>query len=596
MNASPERPTHADFRSPPRPDGDHAPVEAGTWSLFFIAATLLVLAGLPFWVGQRVAELDDEISSVLEPARNLASDLALVQARAMARFQEYLLTGESAARRRYEDLVAVEGDIFTRLQSVLADTDLRLREPVLPLRTASSTWHLGHRDALADDAGRRGFLARVEEDQQRFDLVLRSAERLREALGEEVRRARNRMQGARGLQVSLTVGLVALALLATTTVGFLGRRLQTLVAETRTRGHDALLARREIDAILEATGDGVVGLDLDGYATSLNATGTRLLGYSEEEARGRSVHELVHGVGPAAGHPEVDCPLLEAVRLGLTEVARDDEARPRRGEPFPVRWALRPLVDGRVVRGAVLTVSDMTEVREAERALRAAVHAREQTMAVVSHDLRNPLGSVSAAAELLLDVPLPEDRQRQQLQIIQRAAERMNRLIQDLLDVARIEAGGLLVRPRSLDIVPLLREGAELMQPRIRERGLEVDVLEPGELPAVRADYDRTLQVLTNLLVNAVRHTPRGGRIELGAGLENGQVTVRVSDTGTGIPDEALPHLFDRFWRPEDSDREGVGLGLAIVKGIVEAHGGRVWVESEVGKGSTFYFTLPLAT
>jgi signal transduction histidine kinase len=249
-----------------------------------------------------------------------------------------------------------------------------------------------------------------------------------------------------------------------------------------------------------------------------------------------------------------------------------------------------------VIRGAVLTVSDMTEVREAERALRAAVHAREQTMAVVSHDLRNPLGSVSAAAELLLDVPLPEDRQRQQLQIIQRAAERMNRLIQDLLDVARIEAGGLLVRPRSLDIVPLLREGAELMQPRVRERGLEVDVLEPGELPAVRADYDRTLQVLTNLLVNAVRHTPRGGRIELGAGLENGQVTVRVSDTGAGIPDEALPHLFDRFWRPEDSDREGVGLGLAIVKGIVEAHGGRVWVESEVGKGSTFYFTLPLAT
>jgi signal transduction histidine kinase len=194
-------------------------------------------------------------------------------------------------------------------------------------------------------------------------------------------------------------------------------------------------------------------------------------------------------------------------------------------------------------------------------------------------------------------VPLSEDRRRQQLEIIQRASERMNRLIQDLLDVARIDAGGLSVRPRAIAVEPLLVEGLELMEPRLRERGLEWGIEHPDHaLPEVRADHDRILQVLSNLLVNAVRHTPRGGRITLGAEARDGEVVVRVADTGAGVPEDARAHLFDRFWRPDDSDREGAGLGLAIVKGIVEAHGGRVWLESEVGEGSSFYFSLPAAS
>lgn len=572
-----------------------SPVEAGSWTLFLIAATLLALAGLPFWVGERVAEVDAEISQVLEPARNLASELALVQARSMARFQEYLLTGEVAARRRYQDLRVREGDISTQLRDLLAGTDLRLREQVLPLLTASTTWHMGHREALDDDAGRRAFLPRVGADQERFDLVLRGSQRLRDALSAEVAQARARMQRTRSLQIGITVGLVALALLATAAVGLLGRRLQVLVAETAARRADALRARRETDAILEATGDGVIGLDLEGNATSMNRTGTRLLGYSEEFARGRSVHELVHGGdSEACGHTDEECPLREAVRLGVPEVSRDDEAVDRRGRGFPIRWSLRPLVDGRVVRGAVLTVADMTEVREAERALRDAVHARDQTMAVVSHDLRNPLGSVSAAAELLLDVPLAEDRRRQQLEIIRRAADRMDHLIQDLLDVARIEGGGLYIKAEPVALLPVLEEAVELALPLAKERGLELGLTNgDGDLLEARADQDRTLQVLSNLLVNAIRHTPRGGRVEVGAERRHHEVVLRVADTGSGIPEHDRAHLFDRFWRADESDRDGAGLGLAIVKGIVEAHGGRVWLESEVGHGSTFYFTLP---
>lgn len=578
----------------PRPQSDPAPVESGSWALLFIAASLLALAIVPFWVGQRVAAIEEEIADVLEPARAEAADLALVQARAMGRFQEYLLSGDREARRRYEGLSAEESTLFARLLDRLAGMPPAIRhEAFLPLRVASNIWHLEHRQALDSDEGRRAFLSLVEADRERYDELRFRTVNLRTALGSEFTAARMRVQRARSLQLTLTVVLVALALVATGAVAFLGRRLRVLVTEGRLRHEDAVRSRREIDAILEATGDGVLSLDLDGRVTSVNAIGTRLLGYSEEKARGRTVHELVHH--EEADHSVDACPLMEAVRLGVVEVSRDDEARHRRGHTFPIRWSLRPMVDGRHVRGAVLTMMDMTQIREAEEALREAVTARDRTLEVVSHDLRNPIGSVSAAAELLLDVPLPVDRQRSQLRIIKRAAERANRLIQDLLDVARIEAGGLSVRPNRCEAGPLLREAVELVALQARDRGVDVVVeCHDGDLPVVKADHDRVVQVLSNLVTNGVRYTPPGGKVSLGCrDAGGGMAELWVSDTGSGIPESSREYLFQRFWRSDPSDRDGAGLGLAIVKGIVEAHGGEVWVESEEGKGSTFRFTLP---
>jgi PAS domain S-box-containing protein len=592
------------MRTPGTPDPssgnppDSTPIEVGVWILLFIAATLLAQAGLPFWVGQRMTALDDEIAEVIEPARSAASDLAVVQARAMARFQEYLMTGDADARRRYQDLTQRESDISNELAELLRRTHPRVRGEILPLLTASGTWHLGHRDAILSEQGRTDFLTRVDEDQDRYDAVLAGAQRLRDALSEETQRGRNRLREVRAQQLTLTVVLVALALLATVGVGLVGNRLRDLMTEARERGVESLRARREVDAILEATSDGVVRVDLDGRPVTMNGAATRLLGYSEEDARRRTIHEIVHGSDPAvAGHDEADCPLLEAVQLGVVETFRDDVAQHRRGDRFPVRWSARPMVDGRRVSGVVLTLADITEVHEAEKALREAVYAREQTLAVVSHDLRNPLGSVSAAAELLLEVPLPEERRRQQLETIRRSAERMNRLIQDLLDIARIDAGGLSVRPEICHVSPLLREAADLVALRAGDSDVTLAVECDGEdMPRVRADHDRVLQVLTNLLVNGVRHTPPGGRITLSCGgREDGMVILEVSDTGSGIPEHDREHLFERFWRPDGADAHGAGLGLAIVKGIVEAHGGRVWVESETGQGSTFRFTLPAA-
>ena len=176
---------------------------------------------------------------------------------------------------------------------------------------------------------------------------------------------------------------------------------------------------------------------------------------------------------------------------------------------------------------------------------------------------------------------------------IRDAVTQMQRLRQDLLDVASIEAGRLSVEPEPHDPATLLAEAREMFGPVAAEHGVEL-VLRPAEpLPAVRVDRSRMLQVLGNLIGNAVKFTPREGRITLAAAVAADGVCLSVSDTGTGIPAEHLPHVFDRFWKVREGNRHGAGLGLAIARGIVEAHGGEIRVESTPGVGTTFSLTLP---
>jgi signal transduction histidine kinase len=201
---------------------------------------------------------------------------------------------------------------------------------------------------------------------------------------------------------------------------------------------------------------------------------------------------------------------------------------------------------------------------------------------------------VAGAAELLLDLPLDEPERRRQADIIRRSAERMCRLIENLLDVARIEAGALVVRATAQAPEQILSETKAFFLPQAEERNVALELdLEPG-VPRVLADPDRVQQALANLVANALRFSPPGSTVTLGAhDAGAGEVALTVQDRGPGIPAADLPRLFDRFWQASRHDRTGSGLGLAIVRGIAEAHGGRVEVASGPGPGTRFALVLP---
>ena len=222
----------------------------------------------------------------------------------------------------------------------------------------------------------------------------------------------------------------------------------------------------------------------------------------------------------------------------------------------------------------------------------AAAQAREDVLGVVAHDLRNPLNVVTMTTQLFLDIEPSGEQRVKLLRAMQRAARHMNRLISDLLEVVRLESGRLGLNLRTVEAGDLLMQAKELCDQSAAESGviLEVRPVDPGAY--VHADTERVLQVLGNLVGNALKFAGRGGRVTLGAAAATHQVVFSVADTGPGIAPEEIARLFDRFWQAR-TDRRGVGLGLTIARGIVEAHCGRIWVQSRLGEGATFYFTLP---
>lgn len=238
---------------------------------------------------------------------------------------------------------------------------------------------------------------------------------------------------------------------------------------------------------------------------------------------------------------------------------------------------------------------DIQERVRVEGELQHALRLRDEVLGVVSHDLRNPVHTVTLTSGMLLELLGPGAEQavtRQHLEIIRRAARQMDTLIRDLLDAASIGSGRLSVQLERQDADTLLEAAADVLRPIIEEAGLQLDVAVVPGGAAVLADPDRIVQLLSNLVGNAVRFTEPGGTIRIGAEPARGGVEFSVGDSGAGIPEDELTHIFERFWRAERADHGGAGLGLAISKGIVEAHNGELRVESRVGEGSTFYFTL----
>jgi signal transduction histidine kinase len=284
-------------------------------------------------------------------------------------------------------------------------------------------------------------------------------------------------------------------------------------------------------------------------------------------------------------HPRssITVPLVISNRVvGAVTLARSEVGR---------AYSIQDLeVAEELARRAALAVENSCLFHEAQR----ATQARDRILAVVAHDLRNPLGTIMMTSELLVDLEADATRRRQ-LGIIRRSAGRMNHLVEDLFEVSRIGNGHLTVEPSPATIQPLIDESVAMLRPLAAARSIALTTdLEAG-LPLVLYDVSRILQVISNLIGNAVKFTPPQGEIGIRCERRGGEVRFAIADTGTGIAPEQLPHLFGELWQAS-ADRRGMGLGLSIAEGIVEAHGGRIWAESEQGAGSTFYFTLPVAS
>jgi signal transduction histidine kinase len=248
----------------------------------------------------------------------------------------------------------------------------------------------------------------------------------------------------------------------------------------------------------------------------------------------------------------------------------------------------------RVIRRVITNEIARVQLARLYDDAREAAAAREEVLKIVSHDLRNPLNTIGMAAEMILE-QTDQATQARSVGIIRRTSDRMNRMVQDLLDVAKLETGRLAIELEIVEVTALVGEAMEMFGPLAAERALELTPIVAPDLPSVYVDRGRMLQVLSNLVGNAIKFTPAQGRITLRATHADGMVRFAVIDTGPGIPPDQMQRIFGRFWQAKPSDRRGLGLGLTIAKSIVEAHGGHIGADSSPGAGTEFWFTVPVA-
>ncbi len=228
--------------------------------------------------------------------------------------------------------------------------------------------------------------------------------------------------------------------------------------------------------------------------------------------------------------------------------------------------------------------------------LRLAVRAREDVLAIVSHDLRNPLSAVMLNADMLVRTPEIElEKRKRMLRTIQTSSRQMRQLITDVMDFVKVESGKVSINKKAEDTCEILDDLLSVFSPLARDKGLSIDHSVAPEARWINCDRGRVLQVLSNLIGNAIKFTPPGGTLRVDASVQAGEALFKVSDTGIGIPASQLTCIFDQYWQAKRESKQGIGLGLSIAKELVDAHGGRIWVESEPERGTQFFFTLPLA-
>ena len=361
--------------------------------------------------------------------------------------------------------------------------------------------------------------------------------------------------------------------------------------------------------IIDTMNDGLIVLDADKVVRLVNQATCSLLGYREEDLIGKRPADGMAACGKLAEQ-------LESIIGDSTVRNREVDCRTNGNESRTLSLSTSVMRNPAGERVAtVCMVNDITEQKrseaERERLIAQLQEANEKLqsldamktnfISMVSHELRTPLTSIKAFVELLLmKQAMPEEKKMRLMSTISVETDRLARLITDLLDLARIEAGSLKWQLASVSLEDLIRTVLTSMEALFENKGLRVTTAFSPSLSPVPGAYDRLVQVVTNILSNAVKFTPHGGAIHIAVRRENdpmAQAVVEISDTGIGIPQADLDLIFEKFHRsidPAAASIEGTGLGLAITRQIVEHHGGRIWATSARGKGSTFTFTVPL--
>jgi PAS domain S-box-containing protein len=355
---------------------------------------------------------------------------------------------------------------------------------------------------------------------------------------------------------------------------WLRKEVNRTTASLQKRTQISEAERARLETVFNNIHDSVMILNPENVIILVNPAMCRAFGINAQTVIGKSVFDVIT-------HPDV-----------LNLITRADS-----NDPFQYHEVSFP--DGRVGNaqfaaihgvGHALTMQDITYLKEVDRIRTEFVHT-------VSHDLRSPLTSVIGYAELVSRAgPLNEDQQ-EFVRRIQDSIQHITSLINDLLDLGRIEAG-MDTRREFVQLEGILRYTIEMLQGQIKSKNLHVNMEVAPALPAVRANPIRLRQVLDNVVGNAIKYSYVNGEIQIAIHFEENQIILQVTDQGPGIPAADQPHIFDKFYRGTNitSEVEGSGLGLAIVKNIVESHQGRIWVESTVGKGSSFFIVLPVVT
>jgi len=338
----------------------------------------------------------------------------------------------------------------------------------------------------------------------------------------------------------------------------------------------------KIDAVLSSMFEGIMVVDEKGRVILINPS-LRKLFFVDVEPEMKQVIEIIR-------NPQIQEIVDKIIKYKQKLIS--EEITISQPEEKILKINAVPIIRNNTLEGAVLVFHDITELRRLER-------IRKDFVANVSHELRTPISSIKGYAETLLEGAIEDkDNAKDFINIIYQDSNRLANLIDDLLDLSKIESGKMEMNLEPVDIKPILERCLGVLEKSIKEKKLSVSIDIPSKLPKVLADEKRLAQVFLNLLDNAIKYNSERGSIKVSASLSDKFVQVDIADTGIGIPEKDIPRIFERFYRVDKArscQLGGTGLGLSIVKHIILAHGGEVWVKSEQGIGSTFSFTIPKA-